>query len=81
MPSDEDLLERTLAYSGTYVSDDGHLAIRRSTAARFEYGGTPFVGYCVRCAHDGLMTSDGEPLPDLRAAVRFASTHDHGAAD
>ena len=75
MPTDDELLERTLAFSGTYVSDDGHLTIRRSTS--FEYSGNPFVGYCARCAHDLLMSPAGEPLPDIRTAIRFAAAHDH----
>src|SRR3954447_15893445 len=45
LPTDDDLIERTLAFSGSYVSDDGHLAIRRTTVSR-DYSGHRFVGYC-----------------------------------
>ena len=81
MPSDDDLLARTLTFSGSYVSDDGHLTIRRSTSGSGEYSGDRFAGYCDRCVRDGLIPIDGEPLRDLRAASRFAATHDHGDVD
>jgi hypothetical protein len=81
VPSDDELLERTLAFSGTYVSDDGHLMIRRSTSGPSEYSGNRFVGYCSRCARALLVPAGGEPLPDIRAAIRFAATHDHGDVD
>jgi hypothetical protein len=81
VPSDDELLERTLAFSGSYVSDDGHLTIRRSALVASEYSGNRFVGYCAPCAQAGLIPSDGEKLPDVRAAIRFAATHDHADAD
>jgi hypothetical protein len=81
VPSDDDLLESTLAFSGIYVSDDGYLTIRRSTAGLFEYSGTEFTGFCARCARSGLIPVEGELLSDIRAAVRFAATHDHGDVD
>lgn len=81
MPSDDELLERTMAFSGSYVSDDGHLTIRRSTSGSGEYSGNRFAGYCDRCVREQLIPVDGEPLHDLRAAIRFAATHDHGDVD
>jgi hypothetical protein len=81
VPSDDDLLESTLVFSGIYVSDDGHLAIRRSTVGSFEYGGHQFTGFCARCARVGLAPAEGELLTDMEAAVRFAATHDHGDVD
>ena len=81
MPSDDDLLERTLAFSGSYVSDDGALTIRRSASGSFEYAGSQFVGYCRRCARALLMPPDGEPLRDIGAAIRFAAAHDHADVD
>ncbi len=80
MPSDDELLERTLAFSGTYVSDDGHLTIRRF-AGSLEYSGSRYLGYCRSCARARLIPATGEPLPDLSSAVRFAATHRHGDAD
>ena len=81
VPSDDELLERTLTFSGSYVSDDGNVTIRRSAPGPGEYAGNRFVGYCRRCARTRLMPSDGEPLPDAPAAIRFAATHDHGEVD
>jgi hypothetical protein len=81
VPSDDDLIERTLTFSGSYVSDDGHLTIRRSTSGSGQYSGNRFVGYCRRCAVALMIRSDGEPLPDMPAAIRFVATHDHGDAD
>jgi len=81
VPSDDDLLERTLAFSGSYVSDDGAVTIRRSTPGSFEYSGSQFLGYCRRCARTHLVPPDGEPLRDITAAIRFAATHDHGEVD
>jgi hypothetical protein len=79
--SDDDLLERTLTFSGSYVSDDGNVTIRRSAPGPGEYTGNRFLGYCRRCAHTRLIPAAGEPLPDVPAAVRFAATHDHGEVD
>lgn len=81
MPTDDDLIERTLTFSGSFVADDGHLTIRRSTPGSFEYSGHLFTGYCARCARELLIPPDGEPLPDIGAAIRFAATHDHGEVD
>jgi hypothetical protein len=81
VPSDDELLERTLAFSGSYVSDDGHLTIRRYMSGSFEYSGNRFVGYCRRCARTLLIPPEGVPLPDVRAAIDFAATHDHGDVD
>jgi hypothetical protein len=81
VPSDDELLERTLTFSGSYVSDDGHLTIRRSISGSFEYSGNRFVGYCSRCGRALLIPPDGEPLPDVSAAIAFAATHDHGDVD
>jgi hypothetical protein len=81
VPSDDDLVERTLAFSGGYVSDDGDLSIRRSTAGTSEYSEQQFTGYCARCARVGLMPPEGKHLNQIGAAVRFAATHDHGDVD
>jgi hypothetical protein len=81
VPSDDELVERTLAFSGSYVSDDGHLTIRRATSGSFEYSEDRFVGYCSRCAGALLIPADGEPLSDIRAAIGFAATHEHGDVD
>jgi len=81
MPSDEELLERTLAFSGTYVSDDGTVLIRRYTNRTFEYSGARFVGSCAVCSRALLLSSAGERLADVGAAVRFVATHSHGDAD
>lgn len=81
MPSDDDLLERTLRFSGSYVSDDGHVTIRRAPSGADQYSGNRFVGYCRRCAGALLIGPDGEPLSDIPAAIRFAATHDHGDVD
>ena len=50
MASDAELLERTLAFSGTYVSDDGSVTIRRVAVGPFEYSGNRFLGNCIVCA-------------------------------
>jgi len=80
LPSDDDLIERTLAFSGAYVSDDGHLAIRRAAASR-DYSGHRFVGYCRTCARARLIVPTGELLPDVAAAIRFTATHHHDEVD
>jgi hypothetical protein len=80
LPSERELIERTLAFSGSYVSDDGHLAIRRS-AGTFEYSRHGFLGYCVGCARAGVIPPTGELLPDVVAAIRFIATHDHNEVD
>jgi hypothetical protein len=81
MPSDDDLLERTLAFSGSYVSDDGIVTIRRVTGPPFEYSGHRFLGHCTVCARAHLMPVTGEQLADVRAAILFAAAHDHGDVD
>jgi hypothetical protein len=80
VPRDDDLLEPTLAFSGTYVSDDGQVAVRRSVSSP-GYLGARFTAYCAVCSRAGLLPAAGEPLLDLRAAVRFVSAHDHGDRD
>jgi len=80
VPSDDELLERTLAFSGTYVSDDGHVTIRRSSGSS-AYSGARFIGYCLVCSRAGLAPATGEPLADIRAAVQFVSAHHHGDVD
>jgi len=81
VPTDDELLERTLTFSGSYVSDDGQVTIRRSTSGFAEYTEDRFIGYCRRCGRTQLIPSDGEPLRDIPAAIRFAATHDHGDVD
>jgi hypothetical protein len=81
VPSDDELLESTLTFSGSYVSDDGHVTIRRSASEPFDYSGNQFVGYCSSCARALLIPPDGEPLRDIRGAIGFAASHDHGAVD
>jgi hypothetical protein len=81
VPADEELLERTIAFSGSYVSDDGIVTIRRSGGVWAEYSGDRFVGNCAICSRARLIASTGESLPDLRAASQFLATHDHGGVD
>jgi hypothetical protein len=81
VPSDDELLERTVASSGTYVSDDGSVTIRRSAVRSFEYSGDRFIGTCRLCSRAHLIPPTGAPLPDVRAAVRFIVMHNHGDLD
>jgi hypothetical protein len=81
MSSEDELLERTLAFSGSYVSDDGNVTVRRLHAASFEYSGDRFVGNCTVCARALLIPATGEPLPDVRAAILFVGAHGHGDVD
>jgi hypothetical protein len=81
MPSDDELLERTLAFSGSYVSDDGNVTVRRVSAASFEYSGDRFLGNCTVCSRARLIPVTGEPLSDIRAAVLFVAAHTHGDVD
>jgi hypothetical protein len=81
VPPDDELLEQALAFSGSYVSDDGTVTITRSVDHASAYAGDRFVGRCAVCAAALLVPSDGEPLADVREAVRFVSTHDHGGLD
>ena len=80
MPSDDHLLDRTLAFSGSYVSDDGHVRIRRSSHSS-EYSGSRFIGYCDVCSRAGHSSGTGGHLPDVRAAAQFVAAHGHGDVD
>jgi hypothetical protein len=80
LPYERELIERTLAFSGSYVSDDGNLAIRRSVGS-FEHSRHGFLGYCGSCARARLIQATGEPLADVVAAIRFIATHDHDEVD
>ena len=81
MPTVAGLVERTLAFSGSYVSDDGAIRITRVRSDAFEYSGARFVGSCDVCARAGLLPTGGEPLADAAAAGRFRAMHDHSDAD
>jgi hypothetical protein len=78
---DDELIERTLLFSGSYVSDDGRVTLRRDPDAAYEYTGSAFVGFCDACANAGLLSPEGEHLPDVRAAVAFTATHAHDDED
>ena len=75
------MLERTLAFSGSYASDDGNVTIRRSALGSTEYSGARFVGRCTACSRAFLIPADGTPLSDVREALQFVATHDHGDED
>jgi hypothetical protein len=79
--TEDDLLERTLAFSGSYISDDGNLVIRRYEAAVFEYSSDRFLGQCAVCARAGRVAASGEVLSDIGAATTFAAVHHHGDVD
>jgi hypothetical protein len=81
MPSDDELLERTLAFSGSYVSADGNVTVRRIAGDGFEYSGHRFLGNCTVCSRASLIPLTGEPLPDVREALLFVAAHDHGESD
>jgi hypothetical protein len=81
VPSDDELLERSLALSGSYASDDGMVMINHSVGQAFTYSGDRFVGRCTKCTRALLMPAAGEPLSDVEAAVRFVALHDHGGLD
>src|SRR5688572_1438388 len=81
MPSDDELLERTLAFSGSYVSDDGTVTIRRLNGPAFEYSGHRFLGHCTVCARASLIPAAGEQLADVRAVLLFLAAHEHGDED
>src|SRR4051794_26481838 len=81
MASDDELLERTLAFSGSYLSDDGNVTVRRVAAASFEYSGPRFLGNCAVCSRAHLIPATGEPLSDVSAAVLFLAAHRHGDGD
>lgn len=74
------LLERTLASFGSYVSDDGHVTIRRAGGSA-EYLAARFTGSCAPCSRARLIPPTGEPLSDSRAAARFVAAHRHGEVD
>jgi hypothetical protein len=79
--SDDDLLVRTLAFSGSYVSDDGNVTIRRSPDGSFEYLGDRFIGSCRPCFRARLIPPAGAALPDADAVARFMATHSHDEVD
>jgi hypothetical protein len=81
VPPDDELLERTLVFSGAWASDDGQVAIRRAFLDSAGYSGARFVGHCAICARAGLAPPAGEPLDDVRAAAHFVAAHEHGSAD
>jgi hypothetical protein len=78
--SDDDLVTSTLMFSGTYLSDDGELRILRSLNEA-EYSAARFTGFCDVCVRAGLLAPSGETLTDVRAAVQFASAHNHADVD
>jgi|tagenome__1003787_1003787.scaffolds.fasta_scaffold20213758_2 hypothetical protein len=79
--SSDELLERVLAFSGTYVSDDGDVTVRRSVSDSTAYSAARYAGWCRTCAYADLVGPAGEPLADVRAAARFVATHDHTGTD
>jgi hypothetical protein len=79
--SDNELLTRTLSFSGSYVSDDGTVIIRRSRGGSAGYSGDRFVGNCGRCARARLIPATGAALLDNEAAARFVANHAHGEID
>jgi hypothetical protein len=81
VPPDEELLQRTLVFSGSWVSDDGHVTIRRASLDSTGYSGARFVGHCAVCARAGLTPPSGDWLSDVRAAAQFVAAHEHGSAD
>jgi hypothetical protein len=80
VPTDDDLVERTLAFSGSYASDDGQVTIRRSRSTN-GYSAAAFTGRCGACAQAGMTPPEGEPLDDLVEAAQFAAAHRHGEVD
>jgi hypothetical protein len=80
VPADDDLLERTLRFADSYVSDDGHVRVRRA-ADPIEYSASRFRGYCDVCAGAGRIPPAGEPLDDVRTVVHFVAAHDHAEVD
>jgi len=81
VPTDEDLLERTLTFSGSYVSDDRHVTIRRADGQAAGYSRERFIGFCTLCSRAGLIPPDGALLTDIRSAAYFVAAHDHTEAD
>jgi hypothetical protein len=78
--SEDQLLERTLAVFGSYVSDDGQVTIRR-VGGSSQYLAARFTGHCALCSRAGLLPPTGEPLSDIRAAAQFLAAHRHGEVD
>jgi len=82
VPADEEeLIEHTLTFSGSWVSDDGHVTIRRALVESAGYSGARFVGHCALCVRAGLLPRAGSAVPDVHAAAQFVAAHQHGAAD
>jgi hypothetical protein len=81
LPYDAELLERTLGFSGSYVSDDGNVTVRRAGVGAFEYTGDRYVGRCGICARRLELPVIEEPLADVAATIRFVSVHSHGDVD
>jgi hypothetical protein len=81
VPSDDERLERALRFSGSYISDDGRVTIRRAPVESSRYSAAPFLGRCDQCSAAGATPPGGEPLPDIRAAARFLAAHHHGEVD
>jgi hypothetical protein len=79
--SDDELLVRTLAFSGSYVSDDGNVMIRRFPGDSSEYSGDRFIGSCRLCFRARLIPPTGAALPDADAVARFMATHSHDEVD
>jgi hypothetical protein len=79
-PSDDELLERTLGFSGSYVSDDGHVTIRRASDGP-TYSGARFAAHCDVCDRPGPTPPTGEPLADVRLVIQFVAAHGHGDVD
>jgi hypothetical protein len=77
---DDELLERTLRFSGSFVSDDGHVRVRRAPGGA-AYSAAGFLGYCDTCARSGRIPPAGEPLADVRVVIQFVAAHDHGDFD
>ena len=80
VPTDDDLLVRTLRFSDSFVSDDGHVSVRRAPGG-MSYSAAGFVGRCDVCARAGRTPLAGEPLADVRVAVQFVARHEHGDRD
>ena len=77
---DDELLERTLRFSGSFVSDDGHVRVRRAPDGR-AYSAAGFLGHCDTCARAGRTPPAGEPLADVQVVIQFVAAHDHGDVD
>ena len=62
MPSDDELLERTLAFSGSYVSDDGNVSIRRVVAESLPYSACALPRQLHRLFLAASSPPTGEPI-------------------